>query len=70
MQNIPAPVRSPDARGAALKQDQIRERFQAPVLGTRTMVIAEVAAQVSESNEYLKRIADALEQLVHRGVPK
>lgn len=53
-----------------MRQDQIRERFQTPVSGTRTMVIAEVAAQIAESNEHLKRIADALEQLVHRGVPK
>lgn len=30
----------------------------------------EIAAQIAESNEHLKRIADALEQLVHRGVPK
>lgn len=52
-----------------MRQDQIREQFAIPKLGSQVILTAEVAAQVSESNEYLKRIADALEQLVHRGVP-
>lgn len=53
-----------------MKQDQIREMFCRLAPNLKHEIAAEHLAQIAESNEYLKRIADALEQLVHRGVPE